>query len=80
MKAETVQLNNHINTLIEQLAKKLHTSKIAILEAAINDYAQKKITSSSLAELAGTINKNDADLMIKEINTSKRSRKKRINL
>lgn len=42
MKAETVQLNNHINTLIEQLAKKLHTSKIAILEAAINDYAQKK--------------------------------------
>ena len=63
-----------INVLI-MLEKKLHYSKTAIVEKALQLYAQKELAKQTrLLKFAGCLNKKEADIMLASIHENKNNK------
>lgn len=57
------------------LEKKLHYSKTAIVENALQLYADKELTKqAAILKYAGILNKQDADSMLATINKNKNNK------
>ena len=69
-----------INTL-SILEKKLHTSKTAIVEKALQNYAKKELLSHNpLLAYAGTLDGKEASTMLDSITSSKYNKNLEVDL
>jgi len=72
--------NQALNTIIF-LVKKLHCSKTAVIESALQLYAKKEISKQNeFLKYAGILNSEDADSMLKIIKSSKKNKNQDIEL
>ena len=61
--------------LLSALEKKLHTSKTAVVEQALNAYACNKLpTQQPLLQYAGILSDNEATEMLTQITTNKHNK------
>lgn len=66
------RLNNQAITALSQLENKMHISKTAIVEQALQWYAKKMLFSKGkLIEFAGILNNKEADALLHTIKSNK---------
>jgi len=69
------RLSTSATTTLSILEKKLHTSKTAIVEQALQSYAKKKLLNQKgLLEYAGILGAQEADSMLLIIESSKHNK------
>ena len=75
------RLNHQAIIALSMLEKKLHTSKTAIIEQALQFYAKKELAGQkSILPYAGILNEQDATLMLETIQSSKHNKDLEIDL
>jgi len=76
MKSPTnFRLEENTLTLLTQLAHQHHTTRTAIVERAIREYAhQKQAKKNRLLALAGALDKENADTMLEDIQASRQNK------
>lgn len=75
------RLSQHTIALLGLLTKRLHVSKTDILEQAIAHFAKKQLTKQAgFLQLAGSLDAEQADDMLKTIHQSRKSKRKAIDL
>lgn len=69
------RLSNHAVSTLSVLVKKLHTSKTAVVEQALQIYAEKELPKQNLIlGYAGILDDVEADSMLEVIKSSKHNK------
>jgi hypothetical protein len=75
------RLNEKTISVLAMLEKKLHASKTAIVEKALEMYARKELLQQKrILKFAGSLNIKDADTMLACIRENKHNKDKEIEL
>jgi hypothetical protein len=75
------RLNERAMNALVMLEQKLHCSKTAIVENALQFYAKKELSKQQLImEYAGALKVNDADDMLASIRENKHDKKTQVEL
>jgi len=72
---ENIILNQSIIKRITKLANLMQVSENEILHKALDSYADKIARQKSLMSFAGSLNKSEADGMLKNIRRSRKNKK-----
>lgn len=68
-------------TTLSILEEKLHSSKTAVIEKAIDFYAKKKLSSKkSILEFAGILNEKEAERMLTTIREGRVNKNEEVDL
>lgn len=79
--AVNFRMNPESIAILSTLAKSLHQSKTAVVEHALQDYAQqKKRKMSPFLQFAGLLNEEDADEMLTVVRSSKNIKEMKVKL
>ncbi|TAK73117.1 MAG: hypothetical protein EPO11_08940 [Gammaproteobacteria bacterium] len=79
--AVNFRLSTRATTVLSILEKKMHTSKTAIVEKALQFYAQKELSKQSrILDFAGILTDKEADDMLSVIESSNHNKDLKINL
>jgi len=74
--AMNFRLNHHATTILTALEQKMHTSKTAIVEKALQLYAKKELSEQALLlEYAGILSDEEATSMLTAIESSRHNKK-----
>ena len=76
--AVNFRLSNHATAILALLVAKLNTSKTAVVEEALDVYAEKKMAEHPLLKYVGVLNDEDADEMLTAIKSSRKNKTREI--
>lgn len=75
------RLNSETIAILSLLEKKLHTSKTAVIEQALQSFARKQLSATQpLLEFAGRLSQKEADNMLTLIQSSKQDKEMDLDL
>jgi len=74
-RAVNLRLDESVIMTLNQLSEELHSTKTEVIEKAISLFSkQNNLQQNNLLQFAGKLKANDADSILKDINSSKNTK------